>query len=114
MRFRTVLLAVIALVTTAYFYKPQLASYIESFSVPAHPSAKYVSRARARAHAPRLVESLIKQTKTLVFSKSYCPHSRNAIALLESLDAGATVLQLDQREDGPSIQVCAPPSRQPS
>lgn len=51
-----------------------------------------------------LVEHLISTNKVVVFSKSYCPYCKRAIGTLEQLQAGAVVIQLDQRGDGSAIQ----------
>ncbi|KAH8107896.1 thioredoxin-like protein, partial [Cristinia sonorae] len=47
-----------------------------------------------------------KKYPLIVFSKSYCPYSRRAKALLESynLSPAPFVIELDSRSDGPVIQ----------
>ncbi|KAJ3154299.1 thioredoxin reductase [Geranomyces variabilis] len=50
------------------------------------------------------VEDAIKNNKVVVFSKSYCPYCKKAKALLESLNAKFVAFELDELDDGPSMQ----------
>ncbi|THH02808.1 hypothetical protein EW145_g6704 [Phellinidium pouzarii] len=52
------------------------------------------------------VNNVIESNRIAVFSKSYCPYCRNAKSLLHDTYGGvpATVLELDQRDDGNDIQ----------
>jgi len=49
-----------------------------------------------------LVESAIADNRVVIFSKSWCPYCRKAKGILA--DEKATVLELDEREDGDEIQ----------
>ncbi|KAI8381281.1 glutaredoxin [Radiomyces spectabilis] len=50
------------------------------------------------------VQELIKQYDVVVFSKSYCPYCKQAIALLTELGHPPFILQMDQTPNGDEIQ----------
>jgi len=53
-----------------------------------------------------IVENAIAQNTIVVFSKSWCPYCRKAKKLLATEYAGseATILELDERDDGDELQ----------
>eukprot|EP01116_Phalansterium_solitarium_P016231 TRINITY_DN372_c0_g1_i1.p1 TRINITY_DN372_c0_g1~~TRINITY_DN372_c0_g1_i1.p1 ORF type:complete len:275 (+),score=85.53 TRINITY_DN372_c0_g1_i1:92-826(+) len=51
-----------------------------------------------------LVNRLIRENKSVVFSKSYCPYCAKAKAAFRELDVPHLVVELDQRNDGSQIQ----------
>ncbi|KAK9842649.1 hypothetical protein WJX74_000114 [Apatococcus lobatus] len=54
----------------------------------------------------QLVDNAIKENKVVVFSKSYCPYCHKAKSALGKIlpSSAITVFELDQRDDGSSIQ----------
>ncbi|EPQ66360.1 Bgt-128 [Blumeria graminis f. sp. tritici] len=50
------------------------------------------------------VEQIINDHAVAVFSKSYCPHCDHTKNLLESMGAKYTAIELDQIDDGSTIQ----------
>ncbi len=52
----------------------------------------------------QLVREWNQTHKVVVYSKSYCPHSRATKALLTSEKIPFQLLELDQRQDGAEIQ----------
>ncbi|KAN0133321.1 thioredoxin-like protein [Lactarius tabidus] len=56
--------------------------------------------------AKDIVESAIAKGQVVIFSKSWCPYSKKAKDLIASKygEAELTVLELDEREDGPALQ----------
>ncbi|OAY46448.1 glutaredoxin-C4 [Manihot esculenta] len=50
------------------------------------------------------VKKTITSHKIVIFSKSYCPYCRRAKAVFEELNEVPHVVELDQRDDGPTIQ----------
>ncbi|SAM07379.1 hypothetical protein [Absidia glauca] len=50
------------------------------------------------------VDSLIKNNKVVIFSKSYCPYCSATKNLFKQLGVEAVVLELDQIDDGAAIQ----------
>ena len=52
----------------------------------------------------KIVESLIMDNFVVVFSKSYCPFCVKAKNLLSSLSIGFKALELDQIDNGDTIQ----------
>ncbi|KAJ3517402.1 hypothetical protein NLJ89_g528 [Agrocybe chaxingu] len=53
-----------------------------------------------------LVETTISGNKVVIFSKSYCPYCKKVKSLFEKEfpDVTPTVLELDERDDGSTIQ----------
>ncbi len=45
------------------------------------------------------IKKLVKENKVVVFSKTYCPFSAEAVALLEEVGVEPVVVQLDRRGD---------------
>ncbi|KAJ3293098.1 glutaredoxin [Borealophlyctis nickersoniae] len=56
------------------------------------------------SNVKEFVETQIKNNKTVVFSKSYCPYCTRAKRLLDSLKVQYAAFELDQRDDGSAIQ----------
>ncbi|CAH8285708.1 unnamed protein product [Eruca vesicaria subsp. sativa] len=50
------------------------------------------------------VQKTISSHKIVIFSKSYCPYCRRAKSVFSELDQVPHVVELDEREDGWSIQ----------
>lgn len=50
------------------------------------------------------VESLIKENRVLVFSKSYCPYCTRAKGLLSTLNISFKAVELDNESNGSAIQ----------
>ncbi|KAJ4910821.1 Glutaredoxin-C4 [Raphanus sativus] len=50
------------------------------------------------------VQKTISSHKIVIFSKSYCPYCRRAKSVFIELDQVPHVVELDQREDGWSVQ----------
>ncbi|ESQ42067.1 hypothetical protein EUTSA_v10014993mg [Eutrema salsugineum] len=50
------------------------------------------------------VQKTISSHKIVIFSKSYCPYCRRAKSVFKELDQVPHVVELDEREDGWSIQ----------
>ncbi|KAN0063683.1 hypothetical protein ACQY0O_003732 [Thecaphora frezii] len=50
------------------------------------------------------VKAVRQQNPLIVFSKSYCPYSKKAKALLEQIGANATVYEVDLRRDAHTLQ----------
>ncbi|BFZ53697.1 hypothetical protein PYCC9005_000727 [Savitreella phatthalungensis] len=51
------------------------------------------------------IDALVSQTKTVLFSKSYCPYCRNAKRILSEAGIKYRLIELDQRDDGQEMQV---------
>ncbi|KAH8388655.1 hypothetical protein KR009_007926 [Drosophila setifemur] len=52
----------------------------------------------------QFVRDTIANNKVVLFSKSYCPYCSMAKEQFRKLDVKATVIELDQRDDGNEIQ----------
>ncbi|MEV5358644.1 glutaredoxin [Streptomyces sp. NPDC052693] len=50
------------------------------------------------------VDNMINENRVMVFSKSYCPYCRSTKQTLDGLKAEYCLLELDQEENGASIQ----------
>ncbi|GKV41678.1 hypothetical protein SLEP1_g49178 [Rubroshorea leprosula] len=50
------------------------------------------------------VKKTISSHKIVIFSKSYCPYCKRAKSVFKELNQVPHVVELDQREDGSSIQ----------
>ncbi|KAH8305901.1 hypothetical protein KR018_001207 [Drosophila ironensis] len=50
------------------------------------------------------VRDMIQSSKVVIFSKSYCPYCSMAKEQFRKLEVKATVVELDQRDDGNEIQ----------
>ena len=60
------------------------------------------------AAATEALNKLISSSKVLVLSKSYCPYCARTKALLQDLNVrDVSVVELDQRDDGASLQDAA-------
>ncbi|DBA01366.1 TPA: hypothetical protein N0F65_001605 [Lagenidium giganteum] len=66
--------------------------------------ARYDNEERDRLLRRVRSQAAIKNTKVLVFSKTYCPHCARVKALFEDLEANHEVVELDTRPDGAEIQ----------
>ncbi|KAG5179857.1 glutaredoxin [Tribonema minus] len=86
---------------TAATVTGQGSSFINGASMPMADSAPPKMAMLAPAD---FVKQQIASQDIVVFSKSYCPYCAKTKALFQSLDAGATVIELDQRDDGGDIQ----------
>jgi glutaredoxin 3 len=53
-----------------------------------------------------IVEGAVAKGQVVIFSKSWCPHSKNAKTLIakEYSEAELTVFELDERDDGAALQ----------
>nr|CAD7445625.1 unnamed protein product [Timema bartmani] len=51
-----------------------------------------------------LVKDLIKSDGVVIFSKSYCPYCKMAKEVFDKLKHKYTAIELDNRDDGDSIQ----------
>ncbi|KAF9930477.1 glutaredoxin [Linnemannia zychae] len=51
-----------------------------------------------------MVERLIRDNKVMVFSKSYCPHSRNAKSVLTNKGVPFKALEIDLEPNGAEVQ----------
>ncbi|XP_016991637.2 glutaredoxin-C4 [Drosophila rhopaloa] len=52
----------------------------------------------------QFVRETINSNKVVIFSKSYCPYCSMAKEQFRKMNVKATVVELDQREDGNEIQ----------
>ncbi|GMH13597.1 hypothetical protein Nepgr_015438 [Nepenthes gracilis] len=50
------------------------------------------------------IKKTIKSHKIVIFSKSYCPYCKRAKAVFEELNVVPYVVELNERDDGSSIQ----------
>uniref|UniRef100_A0A671EFT0 Thioredoxin reductase 3 n=1 Tax=Rhinolophus ferrumequinum TaxID=59479 RepID=A0A671EFT0_RHIFE len=60
--------------------------------------------AEAREELRRRLLGLIEDNRVMIFSKSYCPHSTRVKELFSSLGVEYNILELDQVDDGASVQ----------
>uniref|UniRef100_A0A8C0D0Z0 thioredoxin-disulfide reductase (NADPH) n=1 Tax=Balaenoptera musculus TaxID=9771 RepID=A0A8C0D0Z0_BALMU len=58
----------------------------------------------AREELRRRLLGLIEGHRVVIFSKSYCPHSARVKELFSSLGVDCNILELDQVDDGASVQ----------
>ncbi|EDK99269.1 thioredoxin reductase 3 [Mus musculus] len=58
----------------------------------------------AREELRRRLRDLIEGNRVMIFSKSYCPHSTRVKELFSSLGVVYNILELDQVDDGASVQ----------
>ncbi|XP_062963588.1 thioredoxin reductase 3 [Cynocephalus volans] len=58
----------------------------------------------AREALRRRLLGLIEGSRVVIFSKSYCPHSARVKELFSSLGVDCNILELDQVDDGASVQ----------
>ncbi|WCJ42194.1 Glutaredoxin family protein [Euphorbia peplus] len=58
----------------------------------------------ASASESDFIKETISSHKIVIFSKSYCPYCKRAKAVFKELNELPFVVELDQREDGRSIQ----------
>ncbi|XP_052030265.1 thioredoxin reductase 3 [Apodemus sylvaticus] len=58
----------------------------------------------AREELRRRLRDLIEANRVMIFSKSYCPHSTRVKELFASLGVDYHILELDQVDDGASVQ----------
>uniref|UniRef100_A0A8B7TR78 thioredoxin-disulfide reductase (NADPH) n=1 Tax=Castor canadensis TaxID=51338 RepID=A0A8B7TR78_CASCN len=58
----------------------------------------------AREETRRRLQGLIEGNRVMIFSKSYCPHSERVKELFSSLGVDYKILELDQVDDGASVQ----------
>ncbi|CAO2605862.1 Thioredoxin reductase 3 [Lemmus lemmus] len=58
----------------------------------------------AREEVRRRLKDLIEANRVMIFSKSYCPHSTRVKELFSSLGVDYNILELDQVDDGASVQ----------
>ncbi|CAM8979868.1 unnamed protein product [Rhodiola kirilowii] len=64
-----------------------------------------VANAAASSRKPaKFVKKTIKSNDIVIFSKSYCPYCKKAKAVFKELNQKPFVVELDEREDGYSIQ----------
>ncbi|XP_031326953.2 thioredoxin reductase 3 isoform X1 [Camelus dromedarius] len=72
----------------------------------ARPSAPETSRlsSAAREELRRRLLDLIEGHRVVIFSKSYCPHSARVKELFSSLGVECNILELDQVDNGASVQ----------
>ncbi|XP_010420888.1 PREDICTED: glutaredoxin-C4 [Camelina sativa] len=65
-----------------------------------------ISMVSSSASSPEaeFVQKTISSHKIVIFSKSYCPYCRKAKSVFRELDQVPYVVELDEREDGGSIQ----------
>uniref|UniRef100_A0A8C3YFM7 thioredoxin-disulfide reductase (NADPH) n=1 Tax=Catagonus wagneri TaxID=51154 RepID=A0A8C3YFM7_9CETA len=85
---------------------------VRGVSVPSPPgrrarlSAAVTSRlsSAAREELRRRLLGLIEGHRVVIFSKSYCPHSTRVKELFSSLGVECNILELDQVDDGVSVQ----------
>mmetsp|Transcript_23396 Transcript_23396/g.59159 ORF Transcript_23396/g.59159 Transcript_23396/m.59159 type:complete len:154 (-) Transcript_23396:233-694(-) len=111
MRISRILLATCALTaapTSLAFTAPALRHIQHQLIAPA---ATRFSRGQMgfsttlHAQAPaELVDTAIKGSKVMVFSKTWCPFCIKAKKALDSVGAKYSVMELDDREDGGEIQ----------
>ncbi|CAH8271731.1 unnamed protein product [Arabidopsis lyrata] len=66
----------------------------------------FISMVSSSASSPEadFVKKTISSHKIVIFSKSYCPYCRKAKSVFRELDQVPYVVELDEREDGWSIQ----------
>merc|ERR1711934_302918 len=64
----------------------------------------YFASAPTSEMASELVKTSINGSKVFVFSKSFCPFCHRAKAALKDLNVSFDAMELDQRQDGSSIQ----------
>ncbi|CAL9231017.1 unnamed protein product [Arabidopsis halleri] len=66
----------------------------------------FISIVSSSASSPEadFVKKTISSHKIVIFSKSYCPYCRKAKSVFRELDQVPYVVELDEREDGWSIQ----------
>ncbi|XP_055473394.1 thioredoxin reductase 3 [Psammomys obesus] len=58
----------------------------------------------AREEVRRRLRDLIDGNRVMIFSKSYCPHSTRVKELFSSMGVDYNILELDQIDDGASVQ----------
>ncbi|GJJ67824.1 glutaredoxin 3 [Entomortierella parvispora] len=51
-----------------------------------------------------MVDRLIRENKVMLFSKSYCPHSKNAKSVLSGKGIQFKTFEIDQEQGGPEVQ----------
>ncbi|KAH7620186.1 putative Glutaredoxin-C6 [Nannochloris sp. 'desiccata'] len=70
------------------------------------PGASRVADEQVLSGVEGIVKGYLKGNRVVVFSKSYCGHSRRAKSIMERHlgSTGFKVVELDQREDGSDIQ----------
>jgi len=84
--------------------------YSPPYSARTHHQISHIFRRFIRLKpmsSPKdIVEGAVAKGQVVIFSKSWCPYSKKAKALIASEypDAKLTVLELDEREDGPALQ----------
>ncbi|KAL3623898.1 Glutaredoxin-C4 [Castilleja foliolosa] len=67
--------------------------------------ASYSRSVDAKPKSPSaFVKNTIKSHSIVIFSKSYCPYCRKAKAVFQELKQDPFVVELDERDDGASIQ----------
>jgi glutaredoxin 3 len=66
----------------------------------------FISMVSSAASSPEadFVKKTISSHKIVIFSKSYCPYCKKAKSVFRELDQVPYVVELDEREDGWSIQ----------
>ncbi|CAN4119292.1 unnamed protein product [Withania somnifera] len=64
----------------------------------------YTSRVAEAGDSSAFVKKTISSHKIVIFSKSYCPYCRKAKGVFKELKQKPYVIELDERDDGWSIQ----------
>ncbi|XP_041982343.1 glutaredoxin-C4-like [Aricia agestis] len=60
--------------------------------------------AMANPEIQNFIKNAVSQDKVVVFSKTYCPYCKLAKDIFQKINQPMKVIELDEREDGNSIQ----------
>ncbi|GAB2267390.1 Glutaredoxin-C4 [Dionaea muscipula] len=63
-----------------------------------------VTSAAASSDEIKFIKNTISSHKIVIFSKSYCPYCKKAKAVFKELEVEPFVVELNERDDGSSIQ----------
>ncbi|KAL4529268.1 hypothetical protein Ndes2526A_g04067 [Nannochloris sp. 'desiccata'] len=90
-----------------YFgFSPKQQIWVGRIAMAAFVGASRVADEQVLSGVEGIVKGYLKGNRVVVFSKSYCGHSRRAKSIMERHlgSTGFKVVELDQREDGSDIQ----------
>ncbi|KAF5207531.1 Glutaredoxin-c4 [Thalictrum thalictroides] len=59
---------------------------------------------RASSAESAFVKKAVSSNKIVIFSKSYCPYCKRAKAVFRELNQSPHIIELDERDDGHSVQ----------